>query len=208
MEQVLLDGMTYQFMTIEPVTQDIKDNIDWMRVSARHYFNECGDGIKNQIEKSVCAILDNNGYMQIDIAGYREIVPYQLYEPGKPKHGYIYLITDGLAVKIGQTKKPDTRFGDIQVGNPRKIIVLQIIEVDDMDRAEQSLHHWYQRFHIRGEWFNLLPLFGLDYSDYIERMLGADEVRHDYSYSVNYVNGDRCDEMARVWIRKPSEVVA
>lgn len=103
-------------------------------------------------------------YIKIQIDDYCSYVPilYSVVPLGKERaerHGFVYIITDGEFVKIGQTKNIENRLVSIQCGNPREISVLQIIETQDMSAVEQSLHWWYGRYHVRGEWFDLIPVF-------------------------------------------------
>lgn len=167
-----------------------------------------GDSMLGSVYETVGEILDDRGSVTVEVAGYHEVVPLLAGGSNKPKAGFIYIVTDGEYVKIGQTKERDHRLGQLQVGNPRKIVMLQEIETDDMDKTEQSLHFWYRKFHIRGEWFDLLPLFGLSRMDYIEYMLGADRVRHEYTYSINFIDGTKTRErMTKLWIRPTGETV-
>ena len=199
------DAMTYMVMKVDD--QGIKNKVNEIAASSGwkkgYIVDNYGGKILDSYRRSADEFIENVNTILVDIGGYQETVPLIKAESEKQKSGYIYIITDGEAVKIGQTKKPDARFGDIQVGNHRKIIVLQLIEVDDMNIAEDSLHYWYRKFWIRGEWFDLLPLFGLDRSDYIEYMLGNRDVIHEYSYSINLTDGRTSENMRKIWIRKP-----
>lgn len=101
-----------------------------------------------------------NRGIEIKIGGYKETVPIirRLYTARNS--GYVYIITDGEAVKIGMTKDLPSRASSVQTGNPREIVVLQVIQTRYMSAVEDSLHYYYREHHIRGEWFDLLPLFG------------------------------------------------
>lgn len=102
-------------------------------------------------------------FLDLKIGDYTERIPLAPSYNGKTiRHhveGFIYIVTDGYAVKIGKSHEPKSRIRAIQTNNPRKIYVLAIIPVEDMDVAEQSIHYHYCKYHIRNEWFDLLPLF-------------------------------------------------
>ena len=102
-----------------------------------------------------------HGFVDIEIGGYKEQIPLAPPASIHKESGYVYIITDGEAVKIGQTKNLKSRISSIQTGNPRQIKVLQTIKVQDMDSVEQSIHYHYRDYHKRDEWFDLLPVFGV-----------------------------------------------
>lgn len=105
-------------------------------------------------------------YITVDIEGYKENVPI-IFPKSKAVggaasgKGFVYIITDGEAVKIGKTKDMKYRMSSMQTCNPRELFVLQVIRTNSMEKIEQSLHWWYRKYLIRGEWFDLLPIFGL-----------------------------------------------
>ncbi len=79
-------------------------------------------------------------------------------EADSPKY-YVYLITDGQYVKIGISDNPIHRINDLQVSNPRELSFICQIPLRDKKDAlslESYLHKVYHRFHVRGEWFNIL----------------------------------------------------
>lgn len=110
-------------------------------------------------------VASSDSFIDIEIGEYEEHIPLahklRIAKSGNNREGFIYIITDGDAVKIGQTTNPKGRFSAIQTSNPREITVLQTIKVADMDSAEQSIHYHYRSYHIRDEWFDLLPVFGI-----------------------------------------------
>jgi hypothetical protein len=65
---------------------------------------------------------------------------------------WTYSLSDGLAVKIGWSAgHPQRRLDDLQVGNPRSLVLLGYTA----HLTESEAHRLYQRFHVRGEWFAL-----------------------------------------------------
>jgi len=77
---------------------------------------------------------------------------------------YVYFILDegADAVKIGYSNNPSSRLSDLQVGNPRRLSILNIIEFEtDAEAAlhECRLHKEYENYGIGGEWFKRLPQF-------------------------------------------------
>jgi len=68
--------------------------------------------------------------------------------------GYVYLVTDGTYVKIGQTKTSiKRRIEDMQTGNANKLEVLAYARVEKSIKLERYLHNRYIKFKHRREWF-------------------------------------------------------
>ena len=71
---------------------------------------------------------------------------------------YLYAIESGDAVKVGFSCDPYARLRNLQTGHASKLILRRKIEVGDKRSAmvaEKRLHQHLQRFHIRGEWYDL-----------------------------------------------------
>ena len=201
---LLLDSVTALIARFDLENGGISEFLDRAGfTSANGLVKTYHDLLVDAWKKRAKEFIDDVDFIEVRVAGYVEHVPLIKAQAEKPKKGYVYIITDGLAVKIGKSNNPKKRIDQIQSGNPRHIVVLQIIETDDMDRAELSLHFWYRIFRGNGEWFDLLPLFGLDQSDCIERALGAEKVIYDYSYSANLSTDSFETDIAKIWIRNP-----
>jgi hypothetical protein len=79
--------------------------------------------------------------------------------------GFVYLIADGAAVKIGRCSSvaPDIeaveeRLRMLQIGNPRPLTLLAYAWVQRRpSRVEHALHQRHAKHRLRGEWFNLSP---------------------------------------------------
>lgn len=100
--------------------------------------------------------------INININSHQEKVPIlNNWRSRSKKSGYVYIISDGYAVKIGKTQHLKERISSIQNCNPRPITLLQVIETDDMDAYEHSLHSFFKERKMHGEWFDLLPVFGI-----------------------------------------------
>jgi len=71
--------------------------------------------------------------------------------------GWIYFITEGEAtdfVKIGTSKyHPDARVKQLQVGNPRKLVLRLCRRVDSATHTEGELHALFASDRVEGEWF-------------------------------------------------------
>lgn len=67
----------------------------------------------------------------------------------------VYIITDGTNTKIGWSKNPQKRLGQLQTGNSNKLKILKIYDVPRV--KERFLHKALFRFKIRhnGEWFKI-----------------------------------------------------
>ena len=101
-------------------------------------------------------------HIKISIADYQAEIPVkQWHTHGITKKGYVYIITDGDAVKIGQAQDVDRRVSSIQCSNPRSLTVLEVISTNDMGATEKALHEYFKDYLIQGEWFDLLPVFGI-----------------------------------------------
>lgn len=78
--------------------------------------------------------------------------------------GYVYCISDGTAVKIGYSLKPEARVAELQTGNPRRLRLLASMQGTPTD--EKALHVKYLRHNLLQEWFRptakLLSEFGLN----------------------------------------------
>lgn len=62
-----------------------------------------------------------------------------------------YLLTDGEFFKIGTTLAPAERFGKVQLGNAREIVVVAMAIGD----REKELHDLFDHLRVRGEWFKI-----------------------------------------------------
>jgi hypothetical protein len=73
--------------------------------------------------------------------------------------GYVYVVhAVGMSyVKIGKTTNFFKRFQQLQRGTLFPLQILSVARVPDMDREERELHALYQRYHVRGEWYNAPP---------------------------------------------------
>ena len=158
---------------------------------AASYGDECVDFI----DTTACD-LTSYDYVDVDILEFHERVLMVVGESPSPKHGFVYLVTDGDAVKIGKATNIEDRMKSLQTGNSNEIILLQAIEVDDMDRAEQSLHFWFRAYRKKGEWFDLLDLFGLDRMSCLRRAMGEKCLEFGYSMTV-YIAENSCDKQPR-----------
>ncbi len=70
--------------------------------------------------------------------------------------GHLYVIGEGDGsgiVKIGRSRNPASRLGEIQVGNPRRVQILLVIP--EAGRHENALHGKFSSRHLGGEWFDL-----------------------------------------------------
>jgi hypothetical protein len=65
----------------------------------------------------------------------------------------IYFIKDTgtQAIKIGYSAKPPRRVGDLQTGNPHKLVLLGTVGGKKAD--EEALHVKFAQYRLEGEWF-------------------------------------------------------
>lgn len=75
--------------------------------------------------------------------------------------GCVYVVEDGLGVKIGHTTKdPALRIAALQTGNPRLLSTIAIIVHADVN-VEAYLHKKLAKWKMQGEWFDRNHLVGL-----------------------------------------------
>jgi Meiotically Up-regulated Gene 113 (MUG113) protein len=77
----------------------------------------------------------------------------EFWHKNLPKSEFVYFIQSGTTgpVKIGTSKSPARRTGELQTGNPRELILRHVIP-GDRD-VEEQLHDRFKAARIRGEWF-------------------------------------------------------
>ena len=71
------------------------------------------------------------------------------------RQGYVYLISDGTAYKVGYSVNPNKRVAELQTGNPRKLSLLASIPGTEAD--EKALHQKYISDNLLQEWFAASP---------------------------------------------------
>lgn len=85
----------------------------------------------------------------------------------RERQGYVYCISDGSAVKVGYSVKPEARVSELQTGNPRELTLLASFE--GTEQHEAMLHAKYIAHNILLEWFRpdpeLLSEFALTKED-------------------------------------------
>ena len=84
--------------------------------------------------------------------------------------GFVYIVSDGNAVKIGRTDRLEARLHDLGNMNSRQLILLQAIETDFSIDCERYLHDHFSEYRLHGEWFDLLPVFGIKQTDHIQML--------------------------------------
>ncbi len=72
---------------------------------------------------------------------------------------YLYVIAASKngPVKLGYSKHPDKRLKQLQTGNPEILILhhCEMVEIDNIRRAEKELHRILGYCRLKGEWFNM-----------------------------------------------------
>lgn len=74
----------------------------------------------------------------------------------KAQNGYIYLIKNQNAYKIGRAKKVQERFNKYITENPHSISLILSYKVADYIKVEANLLKRFEHKKIRGEWFDLI----------------------------------------------------
>jgi hypothetical protein len=76
--------------------------------------------------------------------------------------GVVYFIAeegDERYVKIGLSKQASVtlRMSQLQVGNPRKLVLLGTLPTSDVYKLEAYFHHHLAALRVNGEWFQRTP---------------------------------------------------
>ena len=118
-------------------------------------------GSKQERAKEIAIFCENKPEFNdiIDLC-LKEIKPRSQTESVTPKIdtiGYVYLIQHGSRneFKIGMTKNPIRREGEIKLELPEKINPIHYIETDDPSGVEQYWHKRFANKRKEGEWFSL-----------------------------------------------------
>lgn len=71
----------------------------------------------------------------------------------RSEHRYLYFIRCGKngPIKIGIARDPQKRLVTLQIGNPRRLVLIGTLE--DCADLERRLHEHFAADHIGGEWF-------------------------------------------------------
>ena len=78
---------------------------------------------------------------------------------------YIYIIHDGINVKIGKSDKPEKRVKSLQTGNPKilKIIKTFTVPKNKVFIIEKECHkNLNKTYEKRGEWFCQVDLWDVE----------------------------------------------
>lgn len=83
-------------------------------------------------------------------------------------------------VKVGSSKVTENRIGDLQTGNPRRLVLFKTILVEDRWRAERKAQQLLWRYRVPGqrEWFELPPdmVFGLSFESMLRDILEQEQM--------------------------------
>lgn len=86
---------------------------------------------------------------------------------------YVYCITDGRWCKVGFSRSPEVRMGDLQGGNPNELSMLwtRVCVYPFAAAVEARLHKHLARAkrHLRREWFAITPEQGMKLLRLIDR---------------------------------------
>lgn len=73
--------------------------------------------------------------------------------------GYVYYISDGKYIKVGQANNTGKRLSALQTSNAYHLYVLYEIPVKTklgLNNLECGLHNYYRDYRVRGEWFDIM----------------------------------------------------
>lgn len=147
--------------TPEEAAQDLCNRVNWGIVSVKNVkLNGAGHtGRRDPLERDE----------ELE-AAYGVIRDKRAQQEGK--QGYVYLIGvegDWTGVKIGYSVKPEARVGELQTGNPRKLILLASKEAAEAE--EHRIHSRFIQNRLVGEWFRpcegIMEEFGLSLTELV-----------------------------------------
>lgn len=99
------------------------------------------------------------------VAGRLMTVEYSPPSPQPEGVGFVYVVEDGLGIKIGYTAGPPAaRVADLQSGNPRLISVIATVS-RATELLELHFHNEFAEWNVRGEWFDRSHLLALARAD-------------------------------------------
>lgn len=79
-----------------------------------------------------------------------------LYNNYNGSRGFIYLIENGHnEYKIGKSKNPKRRLGELQTASATKLVLLESVECDYYNNVETALHNFLRTYKLEGEHFDL-----------------------------------------------------
>ena len=120
----------------------------------RAYFNRLSDAV-GHVAFQAPAGAERSPFFVHDLqAGMRFDVAFTPIPIGPGGEGVVYILDDGLAFKVGHTRRqPASRIDDLQTGNPRQIEWIATIQAAS-EEIEAHLHTELQPWRGHGEWFN------------------------------------------------------
>lgn len=86
--------------------------------------------------------------------GFDDALEPKLSEQPDPfrKEEFVYFISDGEAIKIGTSTRPDRRVRALQTSHPRRLRIVGVMRGGAA--LEQELHRKFRRVRLKGEWFS------------------------------------------------------
>lgn len=69
--------------------------------------------------------------------------------------GYVYFVQCNEFTKIGFAADVQQRFCNLQIGNPYQLRLLRTIASDNPVEIEEEIHSRLEKYHVRGEWFQI-----------------------------------------------------
>ena len=115
-------------------------------ISEVHLYDKNLDKLKIKLEKAKSKLPEE----------LKEHIPEIKVVPEEKNGAYVYFITDGDYVKIGVAVNVHRRLGCLQVGNVKELSIVKKIYSDNPYEIEARLHDEYSKYHIRGEWYDIL----------------------------------------------------
>lgn len=122
------------------------------------YYDRITEAVGN-VARRLPAMPERSPMVIYDFVGGRRIAIDYAAPPVAPGgHGRVYIIDDGIGIKIGWTGGlVAKRMGDLQVGNSRSLVLIAVIEGASPE-VEAQLQQAVAQHHLSGEWYSRGPL--------------------------------------------------
>lgn len=87
----------------------------------------------------------------------------------KDKLKDIYFIQSGNLIKIGISNNINRRIKELQVSNGEQLKLIYTIK--GTEATEWYLHNMHQYYHVRGEWYDAVPILKFIERDKLEKQV-------------------------------------
>ena len=119
------------------------------------YFSSWSRALRNQAVRSLNPLLMSPEKYYPEHVNLAEWARIHDYENTRKDIGFVYILSGGGYSKVGMTKYPAQRLGQISPVLPFPVIPLLFIATYDMRLVEKRMHKSLKDYHANGEWFKI-----------------------------------------------------